>query len=73
MNIRDAFHEHDGRWVAELSDLSQFRGPLTLQSGKVYANLDAFMRDCRPHYTNDEDQELTHWTFMGNKVTIFND
>jgi hypothetical protein len=73
MKLADAFHKQGDKWVAELSDLQDFTGRLCLQSGKEYASLDAFMRACTPHYTDDLDHELTHWTFMGDKVTIFND
>jgi hypothetical protein len=73
VKIRDAFHKQGDKWVAEISDLSQFTGRLRLQSGKVYANLNAFMNHCTPHYTDDLDHELTYWTFGGDQVTIFND
>jgi hypothetical protein len=73
MKLADIFHKQGEKWVAELSDFQEVRGKIVLQSGKEYASLDAFMGACTPHYTDDLDHELTHWTFMGDKVTIFND
>jgi hypothetical protein len=73
MKLADAFSKTNGKWITELSTLQCHQGKICLQSGKVYANVDAFIKDCISHYSKDEDRELTHWTFAGGKVVIFND
>jgi hypothetical protein len=75
MKIKEAFTFDNGKWIAELSTLQCHKGRLRLQNGKEYANVQAFIKACTPHYSEDEDCELTHWTYRTKtqKVIIFND
>lgn len=75
MKIRDAFTFENGKWVAEISILKYFKGEFRLKSGKTFANVQAFIKACTPHYSDDIDHELTHWTYQTktDKVIILND
>ncbi len=75
MKIKDAFTFDNGKWIAEVSDLEDYRN-ISLQSGQRFASIQEFIdKECTPHYTDDLDHELTHWTYNKGKtkVVIFND